>query len=274
VAAAASSLGGSFARVDVLGVGISAIDPDDALAEITRSIDDGDQQYVCVTGMHGVMESQHDADLLRIHNESGLTTPDGMPMVWAARLAGASNVQRVYGPDLMLAVCERAAQRGWGCYLYGATDEVLDRLRANLTDRYPGLRIAGTHSPPFRALTDEEDDAIVRAINESGAQIVWVGLSTPKQERWMAAHIGRVNASVLVGVGAAFDIHAGNLQQAPKWMQRSGLEWFFRLALEPRRLWRRYVINIPVFLFAIARRRPRLRVAGETREHIASSASK
>ena len=252
-----------FARVDVLGVGISAIDPDDALGEITRWIDDGVQHYACVTGVHGVMEAQRDPDLLRIHNDSGLTTPDGMPIVWAARLAGASNVQRVYGPDLMLAVCERAARRGWGCFLYGATDDVLDRLGSNLTDRFPGLRIVGAHSPPFRATTPEEDAAAVREINESGAQIVWVGLSTPKQEQWMAAHVGRVNAPALIGVGAAFDIHAGNARQAPRWMQRSGLEWLFRLASEPRRLWRRYGVNIPCFLFAIGRRRPRIRVAPE-----------
>jgi len=248
----------SIDRIDVLGVGISAIDPDDALAEITRWIAHGDARYVCVTGVHGVMEAQRDPELLRIHNRSGLTTPDGMPMVCAARYAGASNVQRVYGPDLMLSVCERAAERGWACYLYGSSDEVLDRLRSNLCDRYPGLEIVGAYSPPFREMTAEEDEAAVQAINDSGAQIVWVGLSTPKQERWMAAHIGRVNAPVLIGVGAAFDIHAGCARQAPKWMQRSGLEWLFRLASEPRRLWRRYVLNIPRFLFGVVRHRPRL----------------
>jgi N-acetylglucosaminyldiphosphoundecaprenol N-acetyl-beta-D-mannosaminyltransferase len=258
----------AFARVDVLGVGISAIDPTDALGEVTRWIDDGLQHYVCVTGVHGVMESQGDPELLRIHNESGLTTPDGMPMVWAARMAGAKNTQRVYGPDLMLAVCERAAQRGWGCFLYGATEEVLEQLRSNLSDRYPGLPIVGTHSPPFRALTPEEDEAVVRQINESGAQIVWVGLSTPKQERWMASHIGRLNASALFGVGAAFDIHAGNLRQAPRWMQRSGLEWLFRLASEPRRLWRRYAVNNPRFVLAISRRRPRISIAATDSENL------
>jgi N-acetylglucosaminyldiphosphoundecaprenol N-acetyl-beta-D-mannosaminyltransferase len=246
----------TIARVDVLGVGISAINPDAALTEISRWITEDEQHYVCVTGMHGVMEAQHDPELLRIHNDSGLTTPDGMPMVWAARHAGAKHVERVYGPDLMLAVCERAAANGWSSYLYGATDEVLDQLRANLTERYPGLKIVGAYSPPFRPMTDEEDAAAVQAINDSGAQIVWIGLSTPKQERWMDAHLGRVHAPALVGVGAAFDMHAGNLRQAPKWMQRSGLEWLFRLVSEPRRLWRRYVINIPKFLFAIARRRP------------------
>jgi N-acetylglucosaminyldiphosphoundecaprenol N-acetyl-beta-D-mannosaminyltransferase len=258
----------SFARVDVLGVGISAIDPDDALGEVTRWIDNGIQHYVCVTGVHGVMESQGDAELLRIHNESGLTTPDGMPMVWAARLAGAKNTQRVYGPDLMLAVCERAAQRGWGCFLYGATDDVLDQLRCNLSDRFPGLKIVGTHSPPFRPLTAEEDAAVIHEINDSGAQIVWVGLSTPKQERWMASHIGRLNAPALFGVGAAFDIHAGNLKQAPRWMQRSGLEWLFRLASEPRRLWRRYAVNNPRFVLAISRRRPRISVAAVASEKV------
>jgi N-acetylglucosaminyldiphosphoundecaprenol N-acetyl-beta-D-mannosaminyltransferase len=158
----------------------------------------------------------------------------------------------------MLEVCKRASVRGWGCYLYGATDDVLLALERNLTDQYPGLKIVGAYSPPFRALTPEEDECAVQAINDSGAQIVWVGLSTPKQERWMAAHLGRVNASVLVGVGAAFDMHAGQRRQAPKWMQRSGLEWLFRLLSEPRRLWKRYVVNNPRFLVAVLRRRPRV----------------
>lgn len=267
-ASSASSRRNPIARVDVLGVGISAINPAEALDEITRWIDEGSRHYVCVTGVHGVMESQRNPDLLRIHNDSGLTTPDGMPMVWASRLAGAANVERVYGPDLMLAVCERAARLGWGCFLYGATDEVLAQLRHNLTDRFPGLRIVGSHSPPFRALTEEEDADVVREINESGAQIVWVGLSTPKQELWMSSHVGRVNAAALIGVGAAFDMHAGNLRQAPKWMQRSGLEWFFRLALEPRRLWRRYAVNNPRFLLAISRRRPRLREVRQPSENV------
>lgn len=254
-----------IARVDVLGVGISAIDPATALAEVTRWIDGGLHHYVCVTGVHGVMESQHDRELLRIHNDSGLTTPDGMPMVWSAHRAGAANVERVYGPDLMLAVSERAAERGWKCFLYGATDEVLEQLRTNLRDRFPALQIVGWHSPPFRALTAAEDEAVVREINDSGAQIVWVGLSTPKQERWMAAHVGRLDASALFGVGAAFDMHAGNLRQAPRWMQRAGLEWLFRLASEPRRLWRRYAVNNPRFVLAILRRPPRLR---EARTHV------
>jgi N-acetylglucosaminyldiphosphoundecaprenol N-acetyl-beta-D-mannosaminyltransferase len=245
-------------RVDVLGVGISAIDETRACEEISRWIDERDQHYVCVTGLHGVMESQSDPDLRRIHNESGLTTPDGMPMVWAAHRAGAADVRRVYGPDLMLTVCDRAALRQWRCYLYGGTEEIVDRLAQRLCERFPGLNVVGRLSPPFRALTAEEDAAVVEAINRTGPDIVWVGLSTPKQERWMAAHIGKVEAPVLVGVGAAFDIHAGALRQAPAWMQRSGLEWFFRLAMEPRRLWRRYLLNIPRFLVAISRRPPHM----------------
>lgn len=244
-------------RTDVLGVGISAIDPEQALEEITSWIDDGRRSYVCVTGVHGVMESQSDPELLRIHNESGLTTPDGMPMVWASRFAGHRHVRRVYGPDLMLAVCRRAAERGWSSYFYGGAEGVPDELAAALRTRFPGLKVVGAHSPPFRPLTDEEDAAIVDEINEAHPDLVWVGLSTPKQERWIAAHRDRLDAPVLLGVGAAFDFHTGRVSQAPAWMQRSGLEWLYRLGREPRRLWRRYLANNPRFLVAVLRRPPR-----------------
>lgn len=245
-------------RVDVLGVGISAIDMDAALDEIERWITAREQHYVCVTGVHGVMESQRDPELRRIHNASGLTTPDGMPMVWAGHRAGASAMRRVYGPDLMLALCERAATRGWTSFFYGGREGVPETLAARLTARFPALRVAGTCSPPFRPLTEAEDDALVARIDATAPDLLWVGLSTPKQERWMAAHVGRVRAPVLLGVGAAFDIHAGTLAQAPRWMQRHGLEWAYRLLREPRRLWRRYVSMIPRFVFAILRRPPRL----------------
>ncbi len=248
----------SLPRVDVLGVRVSAIDLPEAVAEITRWIDEGERHYVCVTGVHGVMESQADATLLEIHNRSGLTTPDGMPMVWSGRWAGASWMDRVYGPDLMLDVCAVAAERGWKSFFYGGKEGVAEMLTERLTARFPGLKVVGTYSPPFRPLTDEEDTEIVDRINDSGADLVWVGLSTPKQEKWMADHIDRLSASVLFGVGAAFDIHAGILSQAPRWMQRSGLEWFYRLVTEPRRLWRRYLYNNPRFVWRIIRRRPRL----------------
>ena len=243
-------------RVDVLGVGVSAVDMDMAVSEIARWIEEREQHYVCVTGVHGVMESQRDPALKEIHNRSGLTTPDGMPLVWSARWAGAKHVSRVYGPDLMLAICERAVERGWSSFFYGGKEGVPDLLAQRLQDRFPGLQVAGTFSPPFRPLNEQEDQDVVERIDASGTDIVWVGLSTPKQEHWMADHFGRLEAPVLLGVGAAFDIHAGLLPQAPEWMQRSGLEWLYRLSREPKRLWKRYMINNPLFVASILRHPP------------------
>ncbi len=246
-------------RVDVLGVGISAVNMTMAVDEVTRWIDQREQHYVCVTGVHGVMESQRDPELKAIHNASGLTTPDGMPMVWAGRKAGADWMSRVYGPDLMLALLERSVERGWRSFLYGGKDGVPELLTAKLLERFPKLEIVGSYSPPFRALTPDEDDEIVQRINEAKPDLIWVGLSTPKQERWMSAHAGRLAAPALLGVGAAFDFHAGLVTQAPPWMQRNGLEWFYRLTREPKRLWRRYFQNNPAFVAKIMRRPPRLR---------------
>lgn len=251
--------GSEITRVDVLGVGISAINMEMAKAEIARWITEGEKHYVCVTGVHGVMESQGDAELTDIHNRSGLTTPDGMPMVWSARAAGAKHVERVYGPDLMLELCEMAAAEGWTSYFYGGKEGVPELLASKLSERYPGLKVVGTYSPPFRELTSDEQAAIADQINAAAPDLVWVGLSTPKQERWVAANVGRLNASAILAVGAAFDIHAGTLRQAPRWMQRTGLEWLYRLMREPKRLWRRYLKNNPRFVLAILRRRPHLR---------------
>lgn len=245
-------------RVDVLGVQVSAIDPTMAVDTIAGWVERGDRQYVCVTGVHGVTESQRDPELLAIHNRSGLTTPDGMPMVWCGRWAGARWMRRVYGPDLMLDALQEAAQRGWSSYFYGSTDDTLAVLVERLSARVPNLRVAGTYAPPFRALTAEEDDEVVARINAAHPDLVWVGLSTPKQERWMAAHRDALDAAALIGVGAAFDFHAGMKRQAPRWMQRGGLEWLFRLASEPRRLWRRYLVGNTRFVIGIVRRRPRL----------------
>jgi N-acetylglucosaminyldiphosphoundecaprenol N-acetyl-beta-D-mannosaminyltransferase len=236
-------------RVNILGVGVNAINMDQALAAIEWWIARHDAHYVCITNIHGVIESQRDQGLRRIHNTAGLVTPDGMPLVWLSRLRGWTHVERVYGPDLLLALCERSVKMGYRHFFYGGDEHVPDRLAANLQQRFPGLRVEGAYSPPFRPLTDEEDEAIVKRINSARPDIVWVGLSTPKQEQWMAKHVGRLKASVLIGVGAAFDFHAGLKRQAPRWMQRNGLEWLFRLATEPRRLWRRYATTIPSFLW-------------------------
>jgi len=245
-------------RVDVLGVEISAVNMEMTLDTVIGWVMSNDRQYVCVTGVHGVMESQRDRELAAIHNNAGLTTPDGMPMVWAGRAAGAHWIRRVYGPDMMLAVLAEAQARSWSSFLYGGAPGVPELLAARLEQRFPGLQVAGTHSPPFRSLTRDEMHETAALINASGASLVWVGLSTPKQERWMSELRPLLEAPVLFGVGAAFDFHAGRMKQAPPWMQTSGLEWLYRLSREPRRLWKRYLTNNPRFVIAIARRRPRL----------------
>lgn len=244
-------------RVDVLGVHVTAGDLDRDITEIGRWIATGDHRYVCVTGVHGVIESQADPELLAIHNASGLTTTDGMPLVWCCKRAGFPDTQRVYGPDLLPATIEAGIRHGWRHYFYGGAEGVPEQLAENLQRRFPGMKVVGTMSPPFRALTAEEDDEIVAEINSVDPDIVWVGLSTPKQERWMASHVDRLSANALIGVGAAFDFHAGTVRQAPRWIQRSGLEWAFRLAIEPRRLWRRYVRIVPTFLWRIFRNPPK-----------------
>lgn len=238
--------------VNILGVSVSAVNMGTTLRTIDGWIARREQHYVCVTGVHGVMESQRDPELRRTHNEAGLVTPDGMPLVWLSRMAGHGHVERVYGPDLMLACCRHSSNLGYRHFFYGAAEGVPDRLIARLRARFPGLRVAGGFSPPFRAITSQEDEEIVCRINATNPDIVWVGLSTPKQERWMSEHRSRLNAPVLIGVGAAFDFHAGLKRQAPRWMQQSGWEWLFRLLCEPRRLWRRYLINNPAFVWKVS----------------------
>lgn len=238
-------------RVNVLGIGVCALNMVQTLTVIDGWIARGDHQYVCVTGVHGIMESQNDPDLRTVHNRAGLVTPDGMPLVWLTRLRGHQHVERVYGPDLMLACCAASVSKGYRHFFYGGGPGVAERLATKLQERFPGLLVAGTCSPPFGEPVPSEAAAIIDRINASDADIVWVGLSTPRQERWMARHVGRLRASVLIGVGAAFDFHAGLKRQAPRWIQRSGFEWLFRLATEPRRLWRRYLRNNPRFVWHI-----------------------
>ncbi len=253
-ASASSEAASADRRVDVLGVRISAVSMDLAVERIAGWVGSGAREYVCVTGVHGVMESQRDPALREIHNASGMTTPDGMPLVWAGRKAGASWMTRVYGPDLLLAVLERAAAHGWRSYFYGGAPGVAGQLADRMSERFPDLIVVGAFSPAYPPIPHAD----VEMINAASPDLVWVGLSTPTQERWMAAHRDALDAPVLLGIGAAFDIHAGQLRQAPQWMQRSGLEWAYRLAREPRRLAGRYLRNNPAFVAAIGRRPPRL----------------
>ncbi len=238
-------------RVNVLGVGISAINLQQALAIIDDWIARRDPHYVCVSTVHGVMECQRNEAVRRALNSSGLTTPDGMPLVWISRLHGFRHVRRVYGPDLMLAVCERSVAKGYRHYLYGGRPGVAEALKTRLERRFPGVQIVGLESPPFEPLTPEQDREAVERINAANPDIVWVGMSTPKQDLWAAEHVGRLNAPVILAVGAAFDFVSGRKRQAPRWMRDSGLEWLFRLIQEPRRLWRRYLLYNPLFLWLL-----------------------
>ncbi len=235
-------------RVEILGVQVSALNMPLVLETLDAWLDTRERHYVCVTGVHGIMESWRDEQLRRIHNDAGMVTPDGMPLVWISRLMGHHGVARVYGPDLMLAACEAFVGRNCRHFFYGGAPRVAETLAAVLSRRFPGLQVAGTYCPPFRDLTTDEQADVNDRINRSRADIVWVGISTPRQERWMARHLGELGAPVLIGVGAAFDFHAGIKRQAPVWMQRNGLEWLFRLGTEPRRLWKRYLVNNPSFV--------------------------
>ena len=237
-------------RVNILGVHASAINMAQALATIDSWIARSERQYVCVTPAHVVMDGYWNPKVREWLNRAGMVTPDGMGIVWILKSKGYRSVSRVYGADLLLKTCERFAPDRRRHYFYGGEPGVAELLADRLTARVPGLQVAGTYSPPFRPLTPEEDETAVRRINDSKPDILWVGIGSPRQEKWMAEHVGRVSASVMIGVGAAFDFLSGRKKQAPRWIQSMGLEWLFRLASEPRRLWRRYA-QYPLFIVLI-----------------------
>ena len=237
--------------VPILDVPISAVDLSTAVNVIEEWIEERNRHYVCVCNVHTVMECERSEAIRRIYENAGLVTADGMPLVWISRLIGFRGVGRVYGPDLMLALMEQSIARGWSHFLYGGAPGVNELLSARMRARFPEIKIAGEISPPFRALLPHEDADMVKQINDSGADIVWAGIGAPRQECWMAEHRARLDAPVLIGVGAAFDFLAGVKAQAPRWMMASGLEWLFRLASEPRRLWRRYLVNNPLFIWLV-----------------------
>ena len=207
--------------------------------------------YVIAANVHVVMTAYWDIAYQQIVNHAALVTPDGMPLVLALRWLGWPHATRAYGPDLMLHCCQRAAQDSLPIYLYGGTDAMLEKLQQNLAQRFPKLKIAGAYSPPFRALTLEEEQLNVERIHQSGAAIVFVALGCPQQERWMARQQGQLQA-VMIGVGAAFGFHSGEVSQAPRWLMALSLEWLYRLIVEPKRLWKRYLINNPAFIVLLS----------------------
>jgi N-acetylglucosaminyldiphosphoundecaprenol N-acetyl-beta-D-mannosaminyltransferase len=246
---------------EVLGVPLALIDYEGVLDWIDATVARGRRGYICVAATHTVMASHDDPELREAVLGADFTVPDGQPLVWALNLLGHRLADRVYGPDLMEKACERAVRTGRRMYLYGGRSQgALVQLTRNLRLRHPGLQIVGGHVPPFRPLTREEEAAVAADIQRSGAEVVWVGIGVPKQEKWMAHMSPRLRSHVLVGVGAAFDFHGGLIPQAPARMQRLGLEWLFRLAQEPRRLWRRYLRYNPRFVAGFARQWARERL--------------
>jgi N-acetylglucosaminyldiphosphoundecaprenol N-acetyl-beta-D-mannosaminyltransferase len=240
--------------VPVLGVPLALIDYERTLDWIESTVAAGERGYVCVANVHTVMASAEDPDLRAAVLASSINVPDGQPLVWAVNALGHSLGGRVYGPELMSRASARAMHNGQRFYLYGGRNQgALVQLALSLRHRYPGIRIVGGYSPPHHALTGDEERWVVADINRSGADVVWVGIGVPKQEKWMRRMRGQLRPPVLVGVGAAFDFHAGLVPQAPGWMQEAGLEWTYRLAHEPRRLWRRYLRYNPRFLGGFAR---------------------
>jgi N-acetylglucosaminyldiphosphoundecaprenol N-acetyl-beta-D-mannosaminyltransferase len=228
-------------HADVLGVKVSAINMSLAVSMADRWIAAGVPGYVCVTGVHGVMEARTDPEFLRILNHAAINTPDGMPMTWVGRLQGHHHMDRVYGPDLMAAMCRLSVERGYRNFLCGGEPGVAELLSASLQKRFPGLQIVGTYTPPFRTLNPEEEMELVAGVRESRPHILWVGLGTPKQERFMAQYLHRLQVPLMVGVGAAFDFHTGRLRESSDWVKRAGLQWMHRLMQDPKRLWKRYL---------------------------------
>ena len=241
----------SHPYAEVLGVRVSAINMERALNLADRWITSGCPGYICASSVHGVMEAQSDSELMRVFNQAFLNIPDGMPMTWVGRLQGRHQMDRVFGPDFMAAMCALSVQRGYRNFLYGGKPGVAQELTNKLLQRFPGLQIVGTYTPPFGALTQEQETELSNQIAESKPQILWVGISTPKQEHFMAQYVDRFKVPLAVGVGAAFDFHSGRLRDSSEWIKRTGLQWLHRLMQDPRRLWRRYFYNIPTFMWHI-----------------------
>jgi len=239
----------SWDEADVLGVRVSAMGMDRAVELACRSIQRGKKGYICLSGVHGVMEAQADDSFQSILNGALLNLPDGMPMTWVGRFQGYAQMDRIFGPDFVKALCQATVSTGYRHFLYGGEPGVAEDLKRSLERMAPGLLVVGTYTPPFRALTQDEESDMFDLLRELQPHIVWVGLSTPKQERFMAQYASRLPSSLMVGIGAAFDYHTGRLKDSPHWVKRAGLQWLHRLLQDPRRLWRRYLRNNPAFLW-------------------------
>lgn len=233
---------------EIMGVRIAVTDMETTVRRIEEHLDDWRGEYICVANIHTTVTAHDDPSYRAVQNGAVMALPDGGPLSQYSRRKGFAQAARVTGPDLMKEMLRESAQKHYRHYFYGSTQETLDILREKITRNYPGAVIAGMASPPFRPLTEEEDAAAVAAINEARPDFVWVGLGAPKQERWMAAHQGRVHA-LMLGVGAAFDYEAGNIRRAPRWMQRCNLEWLYRLLQDPKRLFKRYFVTNTKFLW-------------------------
>jgi len=245
-------MSGPRCTASVIGTAIDVLGWDEAVMRLGAWSHERTSRVVCICNVHSVVTARQDPAFADVLRQAEMCTPDGAPVAWMLRRLGHPGQPRINGPDLMWRYCAWAAANGEAIYLYGGSDATLALLQRRLLAAFPALRIAGAHAPPFRALSAAEDVAVVDAINASGAGTVWVSLGCPKQELWMQAHRGRVQA-VMLGVGAAFDYHAGTLRRAPPWAQRAGLEWLHRLLSEPRRLWRRYLVTNTLFVLAAAR---------------------
>lgn len=253
-------------HVEVLGVDLSAINMNRALELAEKWIGTQKSAYISMTGVHGVMEAQSKPEFRRVLNEALINAPDGMPMSWIGWLQGHKQMDRVYGPDFMANLCQLSAGKGYRHYLYGGQPGVASELKSALEKRFPGLQIVGTFTPPFRSLTQEEENDLLIDVQNTKPDILWVGLSTPKQEGFMAQYVDRLRVPLLIGVGAAFDFHTGRLHESPEWMKRAGLQWLHRLMQDPRRLWKRYLLNNAKFVWLITLQL--LRVSSHERQRV------
>lgn len=241
----------SPSHANVLGVKIGALNMESAIQQLATSLEERRKGYVCLVGVHGVMEAQRDPQLASIYAGAALTIPDGMPTVWVGRWQGHAQMERVPGPDLMFEILRRKELAGYTHFLYGGKDGVAEELRAKIAEQFPWVQIVGTHTPPFRDLLPHEEEALAEQVRSCRPDIVWVGISTPKQERFMRKYLLRLDTTLMFGVGAAFDFHTGRIHDCAEWIKLAGLQWLHRLMQDPKHLWRRYLRNNPAFVWHI-----------------------